>query len=370
MTTFYDKRAERQVAAGIARQHEAEAAARQAETELRLLDVAERRDQLDDQRVKRAAERSRTARRERAEWISRAHTRLASVGPVLVGTVAMGAPILIGWNGQLQTARAVLHLGALSWAFPVAMEGGVWWLAYLIGRAIRHGLPTGRLRASLWILALVAAGMNFWHGVLAYGLLGGTGLALASLLGIVLWEVTAWHHRHHVAGRTAAEVRTAWLRRLRFPRLALAAASIAVAYGPTADRDASWRAAWIDRYGVGPEATRRDRRLARFIVRQQWRADREAAERGELTIVSGVILRVGPARLQSVQTEASNTPIEKPKLSGRAAEVFQRTCVAIEAGDLPEAPSASAIRRRFKIGMETAIAVRNALTLTEREEVA
>src|SRR5205807_310144 len=142
--------------------------------------------------------------------------------------------------------------------------------------------------------------MNFWHGVLAYGPLGGTGLAIASLLGIALWEVTSWHHRQRAAGRTAAEIRMVWLRRLRFPRLTWAAVSIAAAYGPNADPDAAWRAAWVDRYGVGPEATRRDRQLARYVVRQQWRTDRAAARRGDLMIVSGVILPTRLAELRSI----------------------------------------------------------------------
>src|SRR5262249_12844217 len=118
MTTFYDKHAERQVAAGIARKHEAEAAARQAETELRLLDVAARRESLTDQRERMAAKRLRQARVERVKrWSARwsavrsaadvVRMRLASAIPVLIGGVAMGTPILIGWNGQLQTAQAV-----------------------------------------------------------------------------------------------------------------------------------------------------------------------------------------------------------------------------------------------------------------------
>lgn len=375
-TTFYDKHAERQLAAGIARQHEAEAAARQADTDLRLLDVAERRDALADQQARRAAERAEQARARRANrrsarWASicsavvNLRSRLVSVVPMLVGAVAMGAPILIGWNGQLQTARAVLHLGALAWVFPVALEGGAWWLAYLTGRAIQRGLPTGRLRAWTWMLALVAAGMNFWHGTLAYGVLGGAGLGLASLLGIGLWEITAWHHRQRAAGRTAAELRTVWLRRIRFPRMAWAAASIAAAYGPTVDRDCAWRAAWIDRYGVGPESTRRDRRLARLIIRYQRRADRAAARRGDLIIVSGVILRPPPTALRPSQVgpaETPDTPIEMPKLSARAVALLDTARAAIAAGTLSETPSARAIRRRFGCGMETAMAVRDALS--------
>lgn len=50
-------------------------------------------------------------------------------------------------------------------------------------------------------------------------------------------------------------------------------------------------------YGIGPDATRRDRQLARQIIDTQAAVDRAAAERGEMVIVGGVILRVLPTSL-------------------------------------------------------------------------
>ncbi|HEX3785045.1 MAG TPA: DUF2637 domain-containing protein [Pseudonocardiaceae bacterium] len=374
-TSFYDKRAERQVAAAIALEHQAEAEARRTETDLRRLDVAERQAKLAEQQAARVAKRARQARAERVQlradrWaairaaVNAVRVQLASVVPMLVGAIAMGAPVLIGWNGQLQTARAVLHLGLLAWVFPVALEGGAWWLAYLTSRAIHRQLPTGRLRAWTWVLALIAAGMNFWHGSQAYGPLGGAGLGLASLLGIGLWEITAWHHRQHAAGRTGSEVRTAWMRRLRFPRLTWAAASIAIALGSVGDRNEAWRAAWINRYGFGPEASRRDRRLGRLIIKHESKADREAAQRGDLVIINGVILRCLPTLIASTNDSSSESPetaIEQGKLSRLAAALLPRVKAAIAAGELPERPAANAIRTRFGGGMETAQEVRDAL---------
>lgn len=93
-------------------------------------------------------------------------------------------------------------------------------------------------------------------------------------------------------------------------------------------------------------------------------------------IVSGVILPTRLAELRSIQdgqTETPKNPIEMPKLSARAAAILERTRAEITAGNLSETPSAKAIRRHFGIGMETAIAVRNALTAlrsADREEVA
>jgi hypothetical protein len=95
-----------------------------------------------------------------------------------------------------------------------------------------------------------------------------------------------------------------------------------------------------------------------------------------LVIVSGVILHTRPTVFRSIpdgQPEPPGTPIETLKLSARTAAVLERTRTAITAGTLSETPSAKAIRRHFGIGMETAIAVRNALSAlrsADREEVA
>jgi hypothetical protein len=385
-TTFYDRRAERQVAAAMADQHRAEAAARLADVELQHVRAEAARAELADKRHAAAQARKAAQRAEAHDrWAARARqVRAALAGlwrrttgavPLLVGMVAMGAPILIGWNGQLMTARAVLHLGGLSWVYPVALEGGAWWLAYLMHRAISHRRPTGRLRAAMWLLAALAAGMNVWHGTAAYGPIGGAGLGLSSLLGIALWELTAGHLRHTATGTTARHARLVLARWVRFPRLSLAAASIAAARGTDTDREAAWQAAWMDRYGVGPAASRRDRRLGRTIIRAQWDLDREAARRGELLIVGGVILRTlptpdptpesAPAPQPIVQpAETPDTGIVQPKLSRLAAALLPKVRAAIDAGELPVTPSARKIHARFKGSMDAASEVRDYLAAT------
>ncbi len=386
-TTFYDRRAERHVAAAVADQHRADAAARLAEVELRQVEIESARADLADRQraaadTRQAAQRQ-AARTERAarwtelrETAGRVRARLAAAVPAMVGAVAMGAPILIGWNGQLQTARVVLHLAGLAWVYPVALEGGAWWLAYLTHRAISAGQPTGRLRVWMWVLASVAAGMNYWHGATAYGPIGGAGLALSSLLGVGLWELTAGHARHAATGRTAGAARVALVRWLRFPALSLAALSIGAARGVETDHEAAWRAGWTDRYGVGPNASRRDRRLARLIIRAQWDADRAAARRGDLMIVSGVILRPLPDRPATNVDSQPDTPVttmNQRKLSPRGAMLLDRVRAAIVAGNLPETPSAKSITRTFGGRMQTAIEVRDylaALHAVTRQEVA
>ncbi|MFD1044814.1 hypothetical protein ACFQ1S_03970, partial [Kibdelosporangium lantanae] len=330
-------------------------------------------------------------------------SRVRTVVPFLVGGVAMGAPIVIAWNGQLATAREVLHLGVLAPVLPIALEGGAWWLAYLVHQAIRKNLPTGRLRAWTWVLALIAAGMNFWHGAQAYGAVGGASLALASLLGIGLWELTAGQHTKAASGRTAADVRRTWMRRLRYPRLSWAAASIAAAHGVGTDPETAWTAAWVDRYGVGPKATRWERTLGRAVLRYDRKADLEAAKKGGFVIIADRVqrgftthvrefidaeraaaveraertiqeatdsmaaLRVlfGPNIQEDGFTEDAGrgfTTSEQRELTGRAAELMAKVQEAIATGQLPPTPSVNAMGRMFEgFGVPTLQAVRDTL---------
>ncbi|MEU5869578.1 DUF2637 domain-containing protein [Nonomuraea sp. NPDC047529] len=314
MTTYWDAKSARTVAAADAQTRLAEAEAVRAETALR---IETQRLQLEETR-RRDAERARAERRERkakarkqrqAEKAARRKERRARLAdaaravavvvsqrvPLLVGAVAMGAPIAIAWDGQLEFGDQVMKLGALAVAVPVALEGSAWYLAWLTHKALEAIGPTGRLRAWTWALALVAAAMNVWHGTTTAvfgddGMQVGIVRGLASLLGVGLWELTVMARRQRKSGRSLTELRTALWRRVRYPRLSWQAASIAAARGAACSLDAAWQAAWIDRYGVGPDASRRERRLTARILRGQARADRKAARKGELSMVGGVVV--------------------------------------------------------------------------------
>lgn len=327
-STFYDPRAQRAVAQAEAEQARAAAEATRAETMLRLeaarAEHANR--QAEQARLdQQAREYSRTARRQerrRQSAESRVARRAAARrgagalaaavvtrAPVIVGAVAMGAPIAIAWRGQLEFARDVMHLDFMSPALPIALEGGVWYVAFLVHRAIAAKLPIGRYRAATWSLAGIAAGMNLWHGITANatqtdpwaGLQVGVILALASLLGIALWELTASLTQQTTTKRSATEIRRAAWRRIRYPRLSWAAASIRASRGADCSIETAWTAAWIDRYGVGPAASRRDRKLARSIVGYEKKADRAAAKDGRLVIVDGSIVRPGTTPAESIE---------------------------------------------------------------------
>ncbi|SNT60585.1 Protein of unknown function [Streptosporangium subroseum] len=325
-STYYDSRAQRAVADAEAEQARAAAEAIRAETTLRLEEsrtarasaakVADQRERETQAASKAARRRLRRRERKLARTARYAAARrgvgaLAAAvverAPVIVGGIAMGAPIVIAWRGQLEFADQVMHLGLMAPALPIALEGGVWYLAYLIHRAIQAKLPIGRYRVATWGMAGIAAGMNLWHGVVANatqddpwaGLQVGVILALASLLGIALWELTASLTQQTASKRSAVEIRRAAWRRIRYPRLSWAAASIRAAYGEHCTIESAWSAAWIDRYGVGPESCRRDRKLARSIVRYEKKADRAAAKDGRLLIVDGSIVRPGAPTSQA-----------------------------------------------------------------------
>jgi len=278
---FYDRRAQRELAA-------ARADRIRARVERERLAMQAERDRLEAER-RRARVEARAARRTaRRAALAGAAAAVRARVPVLVGAGAIGAPMIIAWRGQLEFGRDVMQLGTLAIAVPVALEGAVLYTAYLTHRAVSEGLPAGRYRAMTWVLAAVAAGMNAWHH--GNDLQVGAVYALASLLGILLWELTTGLRGHVRSGRSGAEIRAAAWRRIRYPRLSWAAASIRAARGPACSPDEAWHAAWVDRYGVGPDAPLRERRLASRIVRAKARAEMRAARRGELAMVGGVIL--------------------------------------------------------------------------------
>jgi hypothetical protein len=147
----------------------------------------------------------------------------------------------------------------------------------------------------MWLLAGVAAAINFSHGLSTHGVAAGLALAALSVLGVLLHHVrqsldqaTLAHGSDAIAQLRGRAARWVW-----HPVMSLRACSIAARTGAT--QAVAWQTAHLDRYGVGPDASRRDRRVGRVIVRRQWRADRKAARNGGFTIVNGVILAVPSA---------------------------------------------------------------------------
>jgi hypothetical protein len=293
-------KAERVTAAANADQIRAQADALRVQTRLDSARAAEER----RARRREAAEGRRQRRRaRRAEQRARLNAVLFSDGGRMVQLVAVGSPAIIAWKGQYEFAHQVMGLGHLSVLLPVAVEGAVLYAAHLAHQAITAKVSAARYRMMTWLLAAVASGLNFWHGLTRGGhslgsltaadLQVGVSLGLTSLLGIGLLELTTALRSH--IGRaesrsSAAQIRRTIIRWIRYPVLSAQAAGIRAASG--IDVDQAWLYAWTDRYGIGPGNSRRARRLGKQVLKQQDEDCALAAASGDLAIVDGTIVPI------------------------------------------------------------------------------
>lgn len=399
MTTFYTPSAEKTMARALADKERAAAEAQRAQTELTRIEAERARavaaEEFTARRAARVAAQRKARQQEARDRRTALMERLSEVLPawllsVLWATVII-APITLAWQAQQRFAESTLHIDAAwSWLFPLAVEAGAWVCAFEAHRRARRGDVVGALPMWMWVLALIAGGINFAHGWADHDALAGAALLMMSLLGVLLHHIRSTVDHAAANGRTAAELRRAAWRRVRYPRLSFAAASIAVARGDVTGEQA-WVAAWVDRYGVGPDSSRRDRRVARLIVTHQREAERDAARNGGLLIVDGAIVTAAVPERQPAEpvadeatpetvttpeqdapatgaetvieqpAETTPDPIAQPKLPPKAHERLEQVRAAITAGELPAVPAASAIAARFGGSTVTARWVRDYL---------
>jgi hypothetical protein len=256
------KRADKLVDAGIRRDNAQFAAeqrrkAREYERELKARDKADRK-------------------AERKAFL----TRLPDVGMSALWASVIVLPLALAWTKQAEFAHEFLHLSEpFHHLFPASIEVSAWVCAF---EAHRRGAAGRVFVRWMWILAGVAASINATHGGTWQA---SVSLAVLSVLGVRLHSLRTGLEAGRQPGRA---VRALW-RRVRYPRLSLAAASIRAARD--LDVATAWRLAWEDRYGVGPDSTCRDRTLGRLIITQELQNDRKAARAGELTILGGKVSR-------------------------------------------------------------------------------
>lgn len=255
-------------AAAQVRQHEKDADARR------------RRDDrtIDEQRKQHRRDRRRLAR---AVWVR----RLPEHGMAVLWATMIVLPITVAWQAQARFAHTVLHIPEpLHHVFPASIELAAWLCAFEAHLRRRRGESAGLMPTYMWSLAGIAALINAAHGLNDGGIAAALGLAAVSMLGIVLHSARQGLDAARVSG--TAHVRLALWRRFRYPRLSLAATSLRSARDGLTDERA-WHEAWVDRFGVGPNTSRRERRLARLAIRSAARNDRKAARAGDVTIIDG-----------------------------------------------------------------------------------
>lgn len=248
-------------------------------------DAAARRRREADLAATHAATARRLQRKAtRQAWFD----RLPDLSMAALWATMIVLPISLAWQAQALFANEVLRFAEpLNHAFPAAIETGAWLCAFEAHRRIRRGDSPGLLPTYMWALAGAAAAINGGHGLTDGGLVAGLALAVLSLLGVFLHSIRQGLDAARVSGDGRA--RLALWRRIRYPRLSIAAASLRAAreLAPAA----AWELAWVDRYGVGPHASRRERNLARLAVRRAAREDRKAVRDGDVAVVNGKVQR-------------------------------------------------------------------------------
>lgn len=355
-----------------------------------------------------AKEQTRTARKyaRKAAW-ARFRDRLPDHGMAALWATMIVLPISLAWQAQALFALTTLHIPApFNHGFPASVELAAWLCAFEAHLRRRRGESAGLMPTYMWSLAGVAAVINGAHGLNDGGLAAALGLAAMSMLGIVLHSARQGLDAARVSG--TAGVRLALWRRFRYPRLSLAATSLRAARdGLTAAQ--AWHEAWIDRFGVGPDASRRERRLSRRALRKDAANDREAVREGDVTVIDGKVQRgfaravrehvdreraaalaqameiqrgaqdalnaaallFGPdafAPAFGPQETSANQAAEQgvPPLSGRARELLPVLDEAIRKGVVPTNPSVKAITRWVRKDLREPLGVPVAQELRDR----
>ncbi|MEU5091112.1 DUF2637 domain-containing protein [Streptomyces sp. NPDC021356] len=275
---------------GKAAAKEAGARAKQAEVEAdkteklagldvedKSLDIEEKRQKVERRRRQAAREEKARVRKEAVQkWKGRGKALVHAL-PVIVAVSAVAALIVasvwIAWPAQAEAMRK--DLGARSWVVPGVVEGLTWTSASLTILAVRRKAPAGRYRAMTVISALIAASLNLFHSPSASA---GQVNALASLAGVLAFELVVGLLQHTQSGRTAAEVREQLARWIAHPLVSLTAWRIRAPYRKTITVQKAWDQAWESHHGGQPGTTagrvRRQRRAEARMERARSKAGR------------------------------------------------------------------------------------------------
>ncbi len=217
---------------------EKEAATRAAEqaAALREKEVA--------QKAKSAAKarKKAEAKKARAELMASLGARRAMVLTLIVVSASMA----IAWPGQaiFLSEHGMAGFGLIA---PIVIEGPQWLSAVLEGEASRNEGKVWHYRLATFFFSLVAASLNYAHGVETSRIIGAA-FALSSLVGVVVWELYVHSQRPAHSKRTAAERKLAMQRRLSYPWIYRRAVRLARATGMGIEQ--AWPMAWREVHGT------------------------------------------------------------------------------------------------------------------------
>lgn len=340
-----DRKAERKQAAA-----DAEAARKQADADAK----AARKQAVADAKAQRKAQTKARRKATRENTLA----ALPDIGMSALWASMIVLPITLAWKAQELFARTALHLPApMSHGFPAAVELGAWLCAFEAHRRARAGLPTGSLTRWMWVLALIAAGINFSHGLADGGPAAGIALSALSLLGVLLHSIRQGLDAAAAHSNPRRALALVVWRRVRYPRLSLAAASIRAAR--EIDAATAWTLAWLDRYGVGPDATRRERILGRLIIVRELGIDKDAASCGDLSIIDGRVKHaLAPEVIELLDAERAaathHAEQAKAEAAARIAEAQAAADERIAQARIEAAAQVADAQARAEAAQETA----------------
>ncbi|MGW9436789.1 DUF2637 domain-containing protein [Streptomyces sp. NPDC055607] len=319
---------------GRAAAKEAGARAKQAEAEAdkteklagldvedKSLDIEEKRQKVERRRRQAAREEKARVRKEAVQkWKGRGKALVHAL-PVIVAVSAVAALIVasvwIAWPAQAEAMRE--DLGPRSWVVPGVVEGLTWTSASLTILAVRRKAPAGRYRAMTAISALIAASLNLFHSPSPSA---GQVNALASLAGVLAFELVVGLLQHTQSGRTAAEVREQLARWLAHPLVSLTAWRIRAPYRKTVTVQKAWDQAWESHHGGQSGTTAaRVRRQRRAEARME-RARSEAGRRRVRELKRSLEAAAAEAAIAESSAEAAQARADE--MRARAEEFRER----------------------------------------------
>jgi len=337
-----------------------------AASEARIAESNRKRDEADRARAKAAqqdAEQER-AEAEAAEEISKADAKWRSYAiwfARVCAVVALPVQMNAFWNPHAPWLLAA----------PLMLEGGSWVVQRGAASAVANRRPLWHYRTIAWLLALIAAGINLWHGMNAFDPATAIATAFASVAGPGVWDL----HEHgrirrrdgkltrrerkaqeRAEKRAAAEkaVREAAVKAEKdaaakaareaaeklakkradlFPKVWPWAVKLAAALGETTVTEAVWRRAHKDVEGTDPGDSAEAQRLRNAAARRMLDARADAPEKGVWKVADAQVnSQVPPTRRRGSVT---GPPVRGVRRPGDSAPFVQaaRTQAAITARD-------------------------------------
>ncbi|MFE5550135.1 hypothetical protein ACFQ71_41270 [Streptomyces sp. NPDC056534] len=215
----------------------------------RRQEQAEKRAKAAEAQVRKAAAAAKRARAVR--WL-KANPATLFVGFVMVASIV---PAILSQIGALTGATVAAPMAGL---LAAMLEGGAWAITFMGKQAEDTGREPRKYRIGTWAVATVAAAVNFWHGLEAYGDHPWVAFVLgsSSLFAIYVWDLkTHGSHGKTKEQKQADKARRAHAsaRRKHHPEIVEQAVKLqaALPYG-VLDDESAFAAAWRIHTGAEP----------------------------------------------------------------------------------------------------------------------